>query len=299
MKKIKSVWECFASAALITGALFASGCTTNGKIVTPIVADQQNVPVAVVVDTNVPVAIAPQPRPRNSVITNQGRIGNPTVVDKNGSVAVESATRLLNVEIKLRDDPKSDRFEADVSKAIEGVLADKRFSMDAKTPDIVVALGTELVLLDKSGSYFRYNGKADVRVERSHDARLLGQKVIEVSGDRKLTESEAELGVSRKLGAAVAQWVIGVCAPLQTELAANDITIKRRAPSLKTDDPDYVKKFVDRVGSLGGILSCRLVQQDNDARSMVFRVVYYRNLFPEGLLNKLTLIKDLQIRPTK
>ena len=229
-----------------------------------------------------------------------GKIGSPVAVDNNGSLAVEAATRLLNVEVKTRPgDSNAEQVAQAVRKAIEGELASKRFAMDAKEPDILVEFGVDITPFDKSGNYYRFNGKGDVKAVRSRDGRLLGQRVVSVSGERKLGLSESLSGLSEKMGAEMAKWAVDACLPLQTELGANDITVHRRLPSLAMNDPKYVAKFVERVNAMKGIVSCRMVQQDYDSRTVVFRVVYYRDLFPEGLLNRLSLDKELEIWPSK
>ena len=226
-----------------------------------------------------------------------GTIGAPAAADNNGTVAVEAATRLLNVSVTTRPgDSNAERVAEAVRKAVEGRLAEKRFAMNAGEPDILVELGVKVIPFDKSGSYFRFNGQADVKAVRCRDERLLGQHVVAVAGERKLGLGESLSGLSEKMGGEVAEWAVGACLPLQTELGANDITVHRRLPALASNDPEYVAKFVGRVGALKGIVSCRLVQHDYNTRTMVFRVVYYRDLFPEGLLNRLALDRELGIR---
>lgn len=222
----------------------------------------------------------------------------PALPAEEGPSMMESAGRLLNVYVQIRPTGKEIGSAADdVKKTIEGDLAAKRFTISAAAPDITVTLGVNISLFDKSGSYYRYNGKVDVRVERSRDHRLLGEKKFIVSGMRKLDADEAVLDVSQKLGADVTPWVATVCTPVQGELAAMDITINRFLPAAPTSDSRYAKLFVEQANTSPGVVDCRLLRHDYDSRTLVFRVVYSRDLVPEGLVNRLAAIKTLRIRP--
>ena len=227
----------------------------------------------------------------------RGRIGGANTPDSISSVAAESQARLLNVQVSAspQGEKEASSVANSVKSAVEGKLAAKGFAVNDTSPDIKVALNVGVNLFDQSGGYYRYEGNVDASVQRTRDTKILGQTVVAAKGDRKLGQSSALQAVSGKLGADTADWVAGVATPLQSGLSANDITIKR--PLLTRDDPAYVKMFVDTVGAIDGVLSCTLVSQNYGSKTMVFRVVYYKDSFPEGLLNRLATIQDLGIKP--
>jgi len=232
-----------------------------------------------------------------SLARMDGGVGTVLPVDDAGSASMEAAIRLLNVQIKVVPSGKdSDVVGDEIRKIIEGELAAKRFRMSAAEPDITVSLTPRVSLFDKSGSYYRYNGKVDVRVVRSRDQRVMGEKKFIAPGERKLDQDEALLGVSQKMGPDAAKWVAEVCVPVQLELAVNDITVQRSLPAAPSSDSHYSTMFVEKVGALQGVASCRLVRHDYESRTMVFRVIYTRELIPSGLMNKIAAIPGLKIR---
>jgi hypothetical protein len=132
-----------------------------------------------------------------------------------------------------------------------------------------------------------------------HDQKLLAHEVATASGERRLGQPEALDAVAGKLATDTAAQVVQACAPLKTKLAANDITVKRPFMSLRKNDPAYAEAFVARVARMEGVLACTLVDQSYEQQTMVFRIVYYRDTYPQGLLNRLALVKELQIQPSK
>ena len=214
-----------------------------------------------------------------------------------GPSSIEGAMRALNVQIEVSASGKeSDEVGAEVKKIVESELAGKHFILSPTDPEMTVSLTPHASLFDKSGSYYRYNGRVDVRIVRNHDRRLMGEKTFTVPGERKLDQEEALLAVSQKLGPQAAEWVTGVCTPLQVELLANDITVHRFLPAKPSSDSRYATLFVEKVGALAGVKSCRLIRHDYESRTLVFRVVYSRDLIPQGLLDRVATIPDLNIR---
>jgi hypothetical protein len=95
------------------------------------------------------------------------------------------------------------------------------------------------------------------------------------------------------------KWLLGTCTSARAELAAEDVVVRRRLPSLASSDPAYALDFAGTVGKLEGIVSCKLVAQDYAARTMTFRVVYDKNSFAGGFMNRLLTIEKLGLKAGK
>ena len=55
--------------------------------------------------------------------------------------------------------------------------------------------------------------------------------------------------------------------------------------------------LTDRVSAIRGVKACRVVSQENPDRTIVFRVLYFRQEIPEGVLNRIANVKELGINP--
>ena len=58
-----------------------------------------------------------------------------------------------------------------------------------------------------------------------------------------------------------------------------------------------MRLFVRRVRSEPGVIDCRLVRQEGARKPLVFRIVFTRDEFPEGILNHLLGIDELKLAP--
>lgn len=231
--------------------------------------------------------------------TRRGSIGQPVTAASHepGQLSADAVAPLLNVKVSTKTetaeaDPVADR----VKDEIEGNLADAGFTIDETNPDILVGLDIGIELYDQDPPFYLYKGSVDTRVRRAYDSKVLGAKRVSAKGQRVQGEDEALASVATALGDQTASWVVETCAPSQSGVVANDVTVRRAWLSLQ-DGPKYAQKFIATVEGLDGVLSCRLVREEYDRREAVFRVVYYEKYFPEGLLNRLATLPGLNLEP--
>lgn len=230
-----------------------------------------------------------------------GRVGQPAAQDSiEGVQAILGEARRLNIMVLATggDPVKTDPVAQAVKTGVEGRLAEKEFNLDAGAPDVTVTLGVQHKLYDRAGEYCLYEGTVDASVTRTRDRQVLGQQVIPVKGTRQLGDDNARRDLGEKMTAATADWVVKAATSGANDLAAVDITIRRPwRPFSGSDMASYARLFVEQVPRVRGVLTCRLVSQDAEARTVVFRVVYYRQEVPEGILNRLAGVPALAIRP--
>lgn len=60
-------------------------------------------------------------------------------------------------------------------------------------------------------------------------------------------------------------------------------------------EEEYPSRFVRTVNAMNGVYECRVVQTDNVSRSIRVEVIYERDMFPEGFVNSLYTIRELDL----
>lgn len=262
-----------ALTAVVAGSLFVTGCRSTA------VGDP-------------PLPTTPERSPASSVAEQPW-----TIADTVHAEASAEAVRHLNVEV--RTDAKTQGGAATLADAlrrsVEGQLANAGYRVSAPPPDIQVTLLTSVSEFDRSGNYLRYEGSFEVGVSRLWDQKKLGYEVVSIRGKRGLGAEAALRNLTAELTTPATDKVMQALAPAQSGLAAQDVTIRR--PWLTTRDPQYAQEFIRRVKQQPGVVYCALVAQEYDTRTMVFRVVLLADAMPEGLLNRLATIRELNIKP--
>jgi len=205
------------------------------------------------------------------------------------TVAAES--RALNIRVRSETDNNFREVGDAVRKAVEGRLAAEGFRIAPTMFDIGVDLRVSVEEFDVSGEYFRFAGNVDVSVHRSPDSRLLGRDTIALRGERMLGRAKALGTLADQLAQATAEFVSRAVAPDHADLGVEEITIRRGV--FTRGDATYKLRFAELVSRLDGVISCRLVDENLPDRAMTFRVVYFRENFPAGLLNRIRLIPEL------
>ena len=209
----------------------------------------------------------------------------------------ELAVSRLNVSMTTRaagGEPAASVAQR-VDKAAQGSLAERGFTLDATPADLVVKLNVSANEFDSIGNYHRYSGEVDAEARRACDARLLGREQIAERGKRQLERTPAIHALADELAARTGSWVARTCSTAASRLRADNVVITRRHE--QDDDAAFARRFVARTRAMEGVLSCELIEQDYDRHEMVFRVVYFRDKFPAGLLNALAREPRLGITP--
>ncbi len=209
--------------------------------------------------------------------------------------AAVAATALLNMQVtSASQDPAS----LSIRQAVRGRLTAENFKLNDDLPDLRVDLRVSAKPFDQTGNYWVYDGRADASVVRLFDQKTLGQQTFTARGERKLGQEEALASMQEALADKTATWISETAASGRSGLAAYDITLQRPALSrVWKDDSEYARFFISEVTKLNGLVSCVVAQQDYNLHTLVFRIVYYPEKFPEGLLNRLATMSQLDIKP--
>jgi hypothetical protein len=231
----------------------------------------------------------PTPQTPQSPPPVSGRV----IPDTMAAEASAEAVRHFNVVVTASGGGVADQ----VRQAVEGRLAAGGYKINNEAPDITVSLAVRSSEFDRTGNYIRYEGTAEVGINRTWDNKRLGFENPSVRAKRGLGEDEASRNLAAELSAATADFVIRSARPEQSGLAAVDVTIHR--PWLTSPDPGYAQRFISAVKQQSGVIYCAMVAHDYDTRTMVFRIVYLADAMPEGLLNRLATMPDLPIKPRR
>jgi len=211
--------------------------------------------------------------------------------------AGRSALSVLNVRVSAAAaDKDAESVAPSVQNRVEGALAANGFAVIPSSPDVIVAMVVESELFDKAGSYHLYKGAVSTKVSRAYDGKIIGKTEVSVKAERKLGRNAGLKSLAAKLAEPTADWIGATCTPEQSGLAAHDITLKRPRMAEQSAS-QYVAAFVRAAKGLDGVVHCALVKQDYASREIVFRIVYFKDKFPGGILNRLATIQELNIEP--
>ncbi len=212
-------------------------------------------------------------------------------------ITAESKAQRLNMHINSQSAGNDARNAAiEVQSAVQSALTEGGYRIDPSHPDVRVSLVTEIESFDASGNFYRFDGRIRAAVERVADKRLLGENTFEKRGDRTLGQAAAIRAVSTPLARQTADWLVNVAAPARSGLAAEDITVVNRRFSSRRRRNEFIEYFVERVKVEPGVVSCRLIDQDDRQRELVFRIVYFPDQFDDGLLTRIVNMQELDIK---
>ncbi|MDD3954196.1 MAG: hypothetical protein PHY82_09810 [Lentisphaeria bacterium] len=223
-----------------------------------------------------------------SVADRQGQAAAPWVVEGTGVAGV------LNFQVLPQWTDEDSRLVADeIARRLTGRLAEANLRQHQARADIRVYLKTNAALYNKRADFHVYKGELDLLVERVFDRQVLQR--TQLTGEGKPGQGAAE--GRRLLGAALAEQagslVLENCSSARTGLVAADISIQDRF--LAQADADYVSRFVREVQGLEGVVSCALIAHERGGQAL-FRVVYFAEKFPQGLMNAISLVGNLNFK---
>ena len=176
---------------------------------------------------------------------------------------------------------------AKVGHAAETALVSGGFTVSTGEPDVRVDMSVTSSQFDKFGDYYVIEGavpSAKVTVPIKAGKVVAQTAFPTVRGERVLGKDKAIDSVAARLVPEISSWIGANVTPKAIGLAAQTIVVQRRTLFYKSEDPLFVKKFVEAVNSLNGVLECRYVSGEPTERLYEFRVVYDADGFPEGLV---------------
>jgi len=190
-----------------------------------------------------------------------------------------------------------------LARGVQSALAAPRYSVVNDGPaEIVANLGITcepVTAQTRAG----YKGGCDVSVVRSSDlVDFVAQARTDVvARDRfEVTEPSgngAEDALKRfadKMNGKVSPWLADTCEKIGGKLEILVVTLSNaRYVDTRSDYPTH---FVQRLRGLGGVFDCRILASDSAKGTLQARVVYDKTRFPDGFVNRLYKLPDLNLR---
>lgn len=168
--------------------------------------------------------------------------------------------------------------------------------------DIIADLGVTSEPLNARGTRVVYKGDADVAVTRAPELNVMsGQQMkdmvarnrFDVTGSLGRGRGEALKSVADKLSATVSPWLADACLKVGGKLEVCIVTIANGW--FLSPHSDYPTRFVQRVRAMPGVYDCTILATDNVNKTMQARIVYDRDQFPDGVMNRLYTMPELNI----
>lgn len=218
--------------------------------------------------------------------------------DKSSAATADSAAAKLNVSVKTvsAEDDDTRTVANRVRNTVKGRLAASGFSINNMPADLRVVLNVETAPFDKLGNTYRFSGEVESTARRLFDGRLMGRETIALKGKREQGKSDALRALANQLAKKAGAWLVDTCTAATSGLGADNVFINRRG--VIGNDSEYAETFVRQVQNMDGVISCELIDQNFDDRKMTFRIVYFKDKFPAGILNGLANKSELEMKPT-
>lgn len=188
----------------------------------------------------------------------------------------------------------ADRYLArSIEKQVEGRLNRQGLQVIPEGGDLSVDIAVSSDVFDRSGNYIRMEGTADTTVKRNYDRSTVDSQSIAVRASRRLGEAAARDALVTELSRKTADWTVASLGDRSLQISANDITV---SVSIFRNAADYSRKFIREVSRVDGVASVTLIPEDSRRKNLTFRVVYFKNKIPEGILRRIARIDGLNIR---
>lgn len=157
--------------------------------------------------------------------------------------------------------------------------------------DISIQASYSGEVFDRSGNYVLYDGTASAQVIRLADRKVLSQTRFVERGPRTLEDDRALEANVLQVADRLSGWMSGALSPAKIGIAASNVTVSNHDLTPK----QYPRRFIDAVSATEGVTAARYLGLDQGG-DFVFRVVYFPDQVPEGLLTRLRSIQGLNIR---
>jgi hypothetical protein len=230
---------------------------------------------------------------RSDVLVSPDRQAISGPVGSDGYSGMSRASQLQISVNSFATDKEDYPLASAIEKQVAGRLNQQGLQVTPAGGDLSVGITVDSAVFDRSGNYYRMEGTADTSVKRNFDRSTVDSKIINVRATRKLGEAAARDALVAELSRETADWVGSTLGDNSLQLSANDIQIK--VPFWR-NSANYTKTFIREVRQVPGVANVILVEQDSAQKLLTFRVVYFKNKIPEGILYRIARIDELGIR---
>lgn len=191
---------------------------------------------------------------------------------------------------------------------LEGELARRGYRVvyDRPSEMLVSSCGpVSCQLLNKRGSRVVFKGDVDVQVTREAFVnKMKGETMKDVIARRRFDmkgresrgrpdASDGIKSVADEIAPELTKWVAESVTRVAGALERCEFTV-RNGWNYRGEE-EYPSRFVRTINAMRGVYDCRVTHTDNVQRSIRVEVIYERDMFPEGFVNSLYTIRDLDL----
>ena len=225
---------------------------------------------------------------------------------------VEGATlRPLRVLVSMEGGKEGDAvsFSQRIQSNVEGELASRGYRVvyDRPAEILVSTVGpVTCQLLNRRGSRVVYKADADVQVTREQMVNrmkgeaanqtmkdVIARQRFDAQGGESRDRSDGIKSVADSLGPQLSEWVGQSVTRIAGTLERCEFTI-RNAWSYRGEE-EYPSRLTATLNRISGVYQCKVVSTDSVARSVRVEVVYDKEMFPEGFVNALYAVRELNL----
>ena len=223
-----------------------------------------------------------------------------------GQIAKASAVlEKIRVLVRAQGKGEADAEQVAVmlSNGVEGALAAANYKVVMDGPsEITASMEVNSSKLNARGSRVVYKGDVDASVARSQAFNAITKQSMkdvvarnrfDVTGSPGRGKGDALKSVADKMSSVVAPWLAQSCLKVGGKCEVCVVTISNAW--FLSPHSTYPSKFVKIVRGIDGIYDCTILATDNTNRSLKARIVYDKDRFPDGVINRLYNIKELNI----
>ena len=222
---------------------------------------------------------------------------------------IEGATlRPLRVLVSMDGGNKKEAqsFSQRIQSNVEGALAGRgyRIVYDRPAEVLVSTCGPVMCeLRNKRGSRVVYRADADVQVTREPLVNkvknnevmkdVVARQRFDAQGKESRDETDGIKSVADALGPQLSEWVGQSVTRIAGTLERCEFTI-RNAWNYRGEE-EYPSRLVATINRIKGVYKCVVLSTDNVTRSVRIEVIYDKDMFPEGLVNSLYTVRELNL----
>lgn len=155
--------------------------------------------------------------------------------------------------------------------------------------------------VDRTGSMYVYDAEADASLGRAFDMSTVRTRNFMIEGEATRGKVKALARVAEPMADQVTDWI--VAQGIDSLAGVEAIQVNIAYPRFFGGDPkSYPDLFVRTVRSelrSRGVLDCRVVAHSPVSRQSRFRIVYYPENFPAGILTELVNLPGLKLKPVQ
>lgn len=258
--------------------------------------------------SGVPVTASPGVVATQQPVLVQGVGARPDAVDLRPAQTQMATASAVLEQMRVLVRPSAAGADAQqvatlLGNGVQGALAAAGYRVvyDGKA-EIIADLGVTCAALNARGTRVVYKGDADVAVTRSPELNTITKQVMadmvarnrfDVQGAPGRGDGDALKSVADKMAAVVSPWLAQACVKVGGKLEICIVTISNAW--FLSPHSDYPTRFVQRVRAMEGVHDCTILSTDNVNKTLQARVVYDRDRYPDGFINRLYTIPELNI----